>query len=104
MNDTDVSVLAMLSTRFGLMRVPGLSKAAIMERLLRYLSDERLQMLQNELIAARYADLSIGKLIEMVNAEPKRDHTSKARLDQINMGDAILVEASDRRWQYTMRG
>lgn len=105
MNDTDASVLAMLSTRYGLRRVPGLSKKSIMERLLRYLSDERLATLQNELIAARYGDLSIRQLISMVIAEPKGEGgTAKARLDQIEASDAVLIEAGDRRWKYTMRG
>ena len=105
MNDTDASVLAMLSTRFGLRRVPGLNKDAIVERLLRYLSDERLLALQNELIAARYADLSIRQLLRLVIDGPSREEgATKARLDQIVEGDASLLESGDRRWKYTMRG
>ncbi len=105
MNDTDISVLAMLSTKYGLKRVPGLSREAVIERMLRYLSDESLQRLQNEMIAVRYGELPIDRLLELaLDEEQPEGRIAKARLDQITKDDAILIESSNRRWVYTMHG
>jgi len=105
LQDTDASVLAMLSTRHGLKRVPGLSQDALIDRMLRYLSDDTLKRLQNEMIAARYGELSVPKLLELAMDVSRRDEgLAKARLDHITEGEAILIETGDRRWVYTMHG
>jgi len=105
LQDTDASVLAMLSARHGLKRVPGLSQEALIERMLRYLSDDTLLRLQNEMITARYGELTVKQLLDMAIDGSRGDEgLAKARLDQITKGDAILIEAGNRRWVYTMHG
>lgn len=112
LKDTSPPVLAMLSERYGLRRIPGLDKEALIERIARQFGSDDLKRLEDELVEARYGDVPIGRLIELALGDPvtkvqgRNDPAlpGKARLDQISTDDAILLEAEDGRWVYTMRG
>jgi hypothetical protein len=104
LRDTGMTVLVMLSEKYGLRRVPGLGKAQIVERMLRRLSAEDHQRLEEELIAARFGQASIDDLLDIVLEHDAGHPASRPRLEEMSTGDATLVEAGSRRWVYTMRG
>jgi hypothetical protein len=108
LRDTSVPVLIYLSERYGLHRVPGLPRAALIDRLLRELPAEALEGLQDDLIAARYGSRAIAELLQI--ALDTGDHAGQEsrlgapRLDDMPPEDATLVESRPGRWVYTMHG
>ncbi len=102
LSDSSPHILVFLSEQYGLRRVPGLSKEALIERILHHLREEELPLLMDKLIAARFGSLSIDQLIDMAIQYP--DRKQKPRLDQITPSEAILIEGDPYRWVYTMRG
>jgi hypothetical protein len=104
LGDTGMTVLVMLSEKYGLRRVPGLEKRQLIERMLKHLSaDDRLR-LEQELIAARFGQASIDDLLDIVLEQGDQLPASRPRLEEMSAGDANLIETSSRRWVYTMRG
>ena len=106
LRDTSPSILTYLSEQYGLRRVPGLSKTAMIDRILYSLSDEALRHLENSLIAARYGVMSIEELLK-VALKTDMQHQPRAgtpRLDDMPPEDAVLLESDGNRWAYTMHG
>jgi hypothetical protein len=106
LRDASLPTLAVLAERYGLHRMPGMSKPGLIARIVTHLSAEELVDLEDELIAARYGTLSVDELLGVAlkqNAE-RLSRPGKPRLDQISPDDATLLEGSSRRWVYTMRG
>jgi predicted nucleic acid-binding Zn finger protein len=104
LRDTGMAVLAMLSEKYGLRRVPGLAKKQIVARILKHLTAEDQTRLEQELIAARFGQASIDDLLAIVLEQDADGLGSRPRLEEMSVGDASLVENSTRRWVYTMRG
>lgn len=105
LQDTSAPVLVFLSERYGLRRVPGLTKQALIERILKHLDAEALESLKNDLIAARYGSLPIQSLVRHALALDRADRGRPSpRLDQVSAAEARLVESGGQRWVYTLRG
>jgi hypothetical protein len=106
MHDTSAPTLIWLAERYGLRRIPGLSKRDLIMRILRRLSASDLTRLQQDLIAARFGPLTVDSLLQMaLHQDSQRlGRPGKPRLDQVSAGDAILVEGGTGHWVYTMRG
>jgi len=107
--DTSPPVLVALSERYGLPRVPGLNRHALIDRLLRHLSAAELNRLADDLIAARFGGLSTEALLAAALEHDARRAASRGsqvrpRMDQVSPDDAVLLERRGRRWSYTMRG
>ena len=64
LEDTSTPVLITLSERYGLPRMPGLNREALIERLIGRLSGQQLQELQRHLIAARFRGASVPTLLD----------------------------------------
>jgi len=104
LRDVGMPVLAMLSEKYGLRRVPGLGREQLVERLLKHLSYADRRRLEEELIAARFGQASIDDLLDIVLEKDTRHPSSRPRLEEVSLGDATLIESASRRWVYTMRG
>lgn len=104
LRDIGTTVLVMLSEKYGLRRVPGLGKEQLVERMLKHLSHDNQNRLEDELIAARFGQASVDDLLDIVLEKDTRHPSSRPRLDEVSLGDAALIESSSRRWVYTMRG
>lgn len=106
LHDTSAPVLALLAQKYGLHRIPGLSTKDLVTRILGRLSNEALLDLQNELVTAHFGDLPVGDLLEIaISGQQERGgSTSKPRLDQITLQEAMLLRSGPPRWEYTMRG
>jgi hypothetical protein len=106
MRDTSAPTLIWLAERYGLRRIPGLSRRDLIMRILRRLSASDLKRLQQDLIAARFGPLTVDSLLQMALHQDSQHlgRPGKPRLDQVSAGDAILVEGGTGRWVYTMRG
>jgi hypothetical protein len=104
LRDTGMTVLVMLSEKYGLRRIPGLGKEQIVDRLLRHLSSGDQKRLEDELIVARFSQASIDDLLDIVLEKDAAHPASRPRLEEMSVGDATLVESGSRRWVYTMRG
>jgi hypothetical protein len=106
LRDASLPTLAVLAERYGLRRMPGMSKPGLVARIVTHLTAEELVDLEDELIAARYGTLSVDELLGVAlkqDAE-RLSRPGKPRLDQISSDDATLLEGGSRRWVYTMRG
>ena len=106
LRDASLPTLAVLAERYGLRRMPGMSKHSLISRIVAHLSADELIDLEDELIAARYGTLSVDELLGVAlkqDAE-RLSRPGKPRLDQISPDDAILLEGGSHRWVYTMRG
>jgi hypothetical protein len=106
LRDASLPTLAVLAERYGLRRMPGMSKHSLIARIVTHLSANELVDLEDELIAARYGTLSVDELLGVAlkqDAE-RLGRPGKPRLDQISPDDATLLEGGARRWVYTMRG
>jgi hypothetical protein len=102
--DTDSRMVAILYNRHGLKPIPGLSKDGQIQRILANLDDHALKQLQNELVAVRYGDMPTDTLIRIVmEGNHLRQHI-RARMDQIALSEATLIDQKGRRWAFTMRG
>jgi hypothetical protein len=106
LRDTSAPVLVYLGEQLGLRRVPGLDRTELIARLLRQLDADQLQDLEDRLIAAHYGGLSVGDLLQraLESGEQRTGRAGGPRLDEIDAGDATLVEGGSQRWMYTMRG
>lgn len=109
LRDTSPAILIALAESYGLPRVPGLDQPALIARLARHLSAEQLDTLQDALIAARFGGQTVDELIAVAlerdaQRSARQGAARQARLDQINPGEAMLLEAGPRRWAYTMHG
>jgi hypothetical protein len=106
LRDASVPTLVVLAERYGLRRMPGMSKHSLIARIVARLSADELIELEDELIAARYGPLSVDELLSVVlNQDAERlSRPGKPRLDQISRDDATLLESGSQRWVYTMRG
>jgi hypothetical protein len=104
LDDTGMPVLAMLSEKYGLRRVPGLGKEQIIDRLLNHLKPEDLERLENELITARLGQASIDDLLGIVLERGTGHLSNRPRMKDVSIRDAFLIESTGRRWVYTMRG
>jgi len=104
LDEIGMQVLAMLSEKYGLRRVPGLGKEQIVERMLKRLSPADRDRLEDELIAARFGQASIDDLLDIVLETDTDRPSSRPRLEDMSLGDATLIESGSRRWLYTMRG
>jgi len=104
LRDTGMPVLAMLSEKYGLRRIPGLGKEQIVDRMIRHLSPEDQKRLEDELIMARFGQASVDDLLDIVLEVDVTRPSSRPRLEEMSIGDATLVEGASRRWVYTMRG
>lgn len=104
MRDTTAPTLAALAERHGLRRMPGLSKEALVSRILTHLNTQAQAALQTDLIATHYGGLSIDELIHLALKTAAHEGRPAPRLDQISSEDAVLVEGGTQRWEYTMRG
>lgn len=105
LQDASIPALVMLSERYDIMRIPGLSKQQIITRLLTSLTDNQLRALRGDLIVANFGGLSTEELLKIViSQDRKKDTVGRARLDHVSIEQASLVEASGRRWHYTIRG
>jgi hypothetical protein len=106
LRDEGAPALAFLAERYGLHRIPGLTtKQAIVNRVLRTLTQQQLEQIKDDLIAARFGALSVDGLVRLALVQDKQRAGRPApRLDQISPDSATLVERSTGRWIYTMRG
>jgi hypothetical protein len=104
MRDTGVTVLVMLSEKYGLRRIPGLGKEQLIERILRNLPEDSHKRLEEELISARFGQASIDDLLDMLFEDEGNRKAAKPRLEDMSPSDATLIESGSRRWVYTMRG
>lgn len=104
MRDTSAPTLAFLAERYGLRRVPGLSRDTIIMRILRNLPLDQLAALEADLIAARYGALPVGDLVQAAVEAAAQGGRPAPRLDQISPREAFLVDRGMRRWAFTMRG
>lgn len=104
LEDTSAPVLAYLSDRAGLPRVPGLSKDALIRRLLNGLSVEQLADLEDDLIAARFGSLSVEALLDLALQTQRTGRAGSPRLEDMRTDQARLVEGGTRRWVFTMHG
>ena len=104
LEDTSPPILAYLSDRFGLPRVPGLSQEGLIRRLLNHLSDEDLHDLEDDLIAARYGSLSVDDLLELALTTQQNGRSGAPRLEDMPVEQARLVEGGPHRWVFTMHG
>jgi hypothetical protein len=106
LRDASVPTLAVLAERYGLRRMPGMSKHSLVSRIVAHLSPDELVDLEDELIAARYGTLSVDELLSVALAQDaaRLSRPGRPRLDQITPDDAILLEGGAQRWVYTMRG
>jgi hypothetical protein len=102
LSDSSPHILVFLAEQYGLRRIPGLSKEALIERIMHHLLEDDLQLLMDNLIAARFGSLPVEQLVDM--ALQHADSKQKPRLDQISPAEAILIEGGPSRWVYTMRG
>src|SRR5688572_7811929 len=97
--------LAYLAEQYGLRRMPGLSKQALMTRIMKNLTPKQLGQMKDDLIAARFGALSVDGLVKLALVQDKQRAGKPApRLDHISPESASLVEGSTTRWHYTMRG
>src|SRR5687767_13586928 len=64
--------LAYLAEQYGLRRVPGLSKQALLARIIKNLTPKQLGHLKDDLIAARYGALSVDGLIKLALVQDKQ--------------------------------
>ncbi len=103
LQDTSPHILVYLAEKYGLHRVPGLTKSDLIARILSKLSPDKLRLLKDELIAARYGAMSIDELLVLA-LEDGEMAPGKPRLDQVSPGEAILLEGNTQHWIYTMRG
>jgi hypothetical protein len=106
LHDTSTPVLALLTEKYGLRRIPGLTANDMVSRILGHLSDEALLDLQNELVTAHFGDLSVKDLLDIALAghQEHNGNASKPRLDQISLQEATLLRSGPPVWEYTMRG
>jgi hypothetical protein len=104
LEDTSAPVLAYLSGQVGLPRVPGLSKDALIRRLLNHLSGEQLTDLEDDLIAARFGSLSVEALLDLALQTQHTGRAGSPRLEDMRTDQARLVEGGTRRWVFTMHG
>jgi hypothetical protein len=106
LRDASLPTLAVLAERYGLRRMPGMSKHGLIARIVAHLSPDELVDLEDELIAARYGALSVSDLLSVALTQDaaRLSRPGRPRLDQISPDDAILLENGAQRWVYTMRG
>src|SRR5574341_1267366 len=106
LNDTGTPALIYLAERHGLPRVPGLGRAALIERILLHLSPAALAELGDELIASRFGDVPTPALLARLRdlSGERMPHTGAPRLDSISAEEATLLESASGRWLFTMRG
>ncbi len=104
LRDTSTPILVYLAEQYGLRRVPGLTRQALVDRILRQLSEEVLRRLEDDLIAARYGSLSVSDLLQLALEGDRRRHGRAPRLEDMPADDARLIEGDARRWVYTMHG
>lgn len=104
LEDTSAPILAYLSDRYGLPRVPGLAQAGLIRRLLSHLSDDELHELEDDLIAARYGSLSVDDLLDMALTTQQTGRAGAPRLEDMPVEQARLVEGGPQRWAFTMHG
>jgi hypothetical protein len=105
MRDTSAPALALLAEQHGLHRIPGLTKEALITRILRHLSADHMTGLEADLIAARYGSYSVDGLVHLALARDSMIGKRPApRLDQVSPAEATLVEGSAQRWVFTLRG
>lgn len=104
LEDTSPPILAYLSDRFGLPRVPGLSQEGLIRRLLNHLSDDDLRDLEDDLIAARYGSLSVNDLLELALITQQNGRAGSPRLEDMLVDQARLIEGGPQRWAFTMHG
>ncbi|GEM_PF-921605 len=105
MRDTGAPTLALLAEQHGLRRIPGLSKEALITRVMRHLSADQMAALEADLIAARYGSYTVGGLVRLALArDTMRGRRPAPRLDQVSSDQAILVEGKAPRWVFTIRG
>jgi hypothetical protein len=102
--DTDARLVAMFYNRHGLKPIPGLSRDGQIQRMLAHLTSHQLKQLEDELIAARYGDISTEALIQILMSNDGSGRQNHARMDQITASQATLLEQKGRRWNFTMRG
>src|SRR5690554_30411 len=101
--DTSTPVLIYMAERYGLRRVPGISRGDLVDRILRSLPAEALDELLNDLIAARYGSRSVEELLGLVLlSDEQRLGRGKPRLDDMPAEDATLIQGGERRWLFTM--
>lgn len=105
LRDTSAPVLVYLAEKYGLPRVPGLSRGELVQRILRHLTPAELTDLQGDLIAARYGARPVEDLLAAVlrHDEGKLEH-GRPRLDDMPSEEATLIQGGTRRWLYTMHG
>ncbi|HEC23599.1 MAG TPA: hypothetical protein ENI95_11870 [Chloroflexi bacterium] len=106
LDDTSTPALMVLAERYGLPRVPGLSRHGLINRILSHLPASDLKRLEDELIAARYGALSVDELLGLFlhREARRRGRPGRPRLDRISQDEAILLEGGPPRWFFTMRG
>src|SRR5512138_458455 len=104
LRDTGMTVLVMLSEKYGLRRIPGLGKEQIVDRMLNHLAAADQKRLEDELIVARFGQATVDDLLDIVLEKDTTRPASRPRLEEMSIGDATLVESISRRWVYTMRG
>ena len=104
LRDTSTPILVYLAEQHGLRRVPGLTRQALVDRILRQLSEEALRRLEDELIAARYGSLSVSDLLKLALEGDKQRHGRAPRLEDMPTDAARLIEGDARHWVYTMHG
>jgi len=106
LRDTSMPMLNYLAAHYGLHRIPGQSKAVLIERLLRQLPDAALSQIENDLIAGRYGHLSVDELLNvaLVSDARRSGRAGVPRLDDMNPEEAVLVDSSVDYWVYVMHG
>jgi hypothetical protein len=105
MLDSSAPVLIYLAEQYGLRRMPGLTKQALIARILRELSSHDQEKLLRDLISARYGSMSVDALVRYAVArEVGQTHRPRPRLDQLSQMRGTQVEGNSRRWVFTIRG
>jgi hypothetical protein len=105
MNDSSAPVLIYLAEQYRLRRMPGLTKQALIARILRELSSHDQEKLLRNLIAARYGSMSVDALVRhAVARDIVQKHRPQPRLDQLPQMHGIQVEGNPQRWVFTIRG
>lgn len=105
LRDTSPSALAFLAEQYGLRRLPGLNRQALVARVMNHLTPQQLANLRDDLIAARFGALSVEGLVMLALVHDRqRNARPSPRLDKISRDSATLIEGSTTHWVYTMRG
>jgi hypothetical protein len=106
LRDTSMPMLNYLAGQYGVPRIPGQSKAILIERLLRQLPDDALNQIENDLIAGRYGHLSVEELLNIALVSDARHggRSGAPRLDDMDPDDVVLIDSRVNRWVYVMHG